>query len=110
MRRTPYVDPTEQAEREDKLEQIRQIRILLDAIQFGTYYHRPEDPATANRYFSNEFEIRREDTISGELLFDYNRKLFRVEVRVVHLRNNMSFAEMFRRWGTVSPKTRWSTS
>ncbi|PIL35600.1 RNA-dependent RNA polymerase [Ganoderma sinense ZZ0214-1] len=80
LNRTPYLDPKEQAERQEKLEQIRQIRIVLEAVQFGVYYHRPEDPATANRYFSIEFDIYREDTISGELLFDYNRKLFRVEM------------------------------
>lgn len=110
LNRTPYLDPREQAERQEKLEQIRQIRIVLDAIQFGVYYHRPEDPPTAHRYFSNEFEICRDDTISGELLFDYNRKLFRVEVRVVDLRSRIIVAEMFCRWGTALPKTRSITS
>ena len=91
--RTPYVDPREEAERLERLDRIRQIRILLDAIQFGVYYHRPEDPATAHRYFSNEFEIRRDDTFSGELLYDYDHKLLRVEVRMYLFKPKINDAE-----------------
>ncbi|KAI1797142.1 RdRP-domain-containing protein [Ganoderma leucocontextum] len=80
LNRTPYLDPREQAERLEKLERIRGIRIILDAIQFGVYFHHPGDPTTAHRYFSNEFEIRRDETFSGELLFDYNHKILRVEM------------------------------
>ena len=77
---TPYLDPMVEQERQDKVDTIRRVRIVLDAIQFGTYFRREGEPNTANRSFSNEFEIRRTDTFSGELMFDYDYKLFRIEV------------------------------
>lgn len=82
LNKTPYLEPEVQAEREEKLWRIGQIRILLDAIQFGVFFRRPEDPRTANRSFSNEYEIRGSDTFAGELLYDYDHKLLRVEVRL----------------------------
>ncbi|KAI0635910.1 RdRP-domain-containing protein [Trametes polyzona] len=78
--KTPYIDPTQEEEREALLGRIGQIGIILDAIQFGVYFRFPDDPPTANRRFSNEYEIRRSDTFSGKLCFDYNYKVLRIEM------------------------------
>ena len=80
---TPYLDPFVEQERRDKVAAIDQVIILLDAIQFGTYFRKEGEPNTANRTFSNEYEIRRTDTFSGEFMFDYDHKLFRIEVRKI---------------------------
>ncbi|EIW57530.1 RdRP-domain-containing protein [Trametes versicolor FP-101664 SS1] len=78
--KTPYIDPTLEEERAVLVGRIGQIGIVLDAIQFGVYYRRPDDPPEANRRFSNEYEIRRTDTFAGKLCFDYNHKLLRIEM------------------------------
>ncbi|KAI1796889.1 RdRP-domain-containing protein [Ganoderma leucocontextum] len=80
LKRMPYLDPKEQAEREEKLKRIRQMHINIDAIQFGIYFHRPGDTTTARRCFSNEFEIRRNGMFSMELSLDYPHKAFRIEM------------------------------
>lgn len=77
--KTPYIDPTLEEERAVLVGRIGQIGIVLDAIQFGVYYRRPDDPPESNRRFSNEYEIRRTDTFAGKLCFDYNHKLLRIE-------------------------------
>ena len=93
LNKTPWVDPGEEAEREEKLTRIHSLRVILEAIQFGIYFHRPGDPNTAHRYFSMEYEIHRDDTISGELLFDYDHKLFRIEVRPAGLNVYVNFTD-----------------
>ncbi|KAI0649133.1 RdRP-domain-containing protein [Trametes meyenii] len=80
LHKTPYIDPTAQEERGSRLERIRRLDVALDAIQFGVYFQCPDDPPGANRRFSNEYEIRREDTVSGRLCLDYNHKLLRIEM------------------------------
>ncbi|KAI0775229.1 RdRP-domain-containing protein [Trametes elegans] len=80
LNRTPYIDPAADEEREARLSRIGRIDIILDAIQFGVYFLHPGDSAMANRMFSNEYEIRREDTFSGRLCLDYDRKLLRIEM------------------------------
>ncbi|KAI0707368.1 RdRP-domain-containing protein [Earliella scabrosa] len=80
LNKTPYVDPKEEAARHESIQQLGQLRIILDAIQFGVYFRRHDDPHTANRTFSNEYEIRNEDTITGELFYDYDHKLLRIEM------------------------------
>ncbi len=88
LKRTNYLDPKEQAKREEKLNRIRQIRVNIIAIQFGIYFCRPAsgNARTARTCFSNEFEIQRGERFFVELLLDYTRKPFRIEVRVVSSR------------------------
>ncbi|KAI8980167.1 RdRP-domain-containing protein [Trametes punicea] len=80
LNKTPFIDPTLEEEREERITRIGQIGIILDAIQFGVYFRRQNDPPTANRLFSNEYEIRRWDTFSGRLCLDYDHKLLRIEM------------------------------
>ncbi|KAI0367741.1 RdRP-domain-containing protein [Pilatotrama ljubarskyi] len=80
LNRTPYIDPILEEEREARLGRIGPLRIVLSVIQFGVYFRRADDPPTANRTFSNEYEIRRTDTFSGLLGLDYDRKLLRIEM------------------------------
>ena len=47
-------DPGEEAEREEKLIRMHWLRVILEAIQFGIYFHRPGDPNTTQGYFSRE--------------------------------------------------------
>ncbi|KAI0671718.1 RdRP-domain-containing protein [Trametes maxima] len=80
LNKTPFIDPAAQEERGARLERIRHLDVSLDAIQFGVYFQCPDDPPGANRRFSNEYEICREDTVSGKLCLDYDHKLFRIEM------------------------------
>ncbi|KAH9850349.1 RdRP-domain-containing protein [Lenzites betulinus] len=80
LSKTPYIDPTQEEERELLVSRIRGIGIILDAIQFGVYFRYPDDPPTSNRRFSNEYEICRADTFSGQLCLDYNNKVLRIEM------------------------------
>ncbi|KAH9945450.1 RdRP-domain-containing protein [Epithele typhae] len=77
--KTPYVQPLEEEKRLQRLDEISAVAVRLDAIQFGVYFRRDGDPNTANRTFSAEHEISREDTVSGELIYNYNKKEFVVE-------------------------------
>ncbi|TFK84610.1 RdRP-domain-containing protein [Polyporus arcularius HHB13444] len=80
LNKTPFVDPDVAAERIRKLDIFRGLRILVDAVQFGVYFRHPEDPHTAPRRFSVEHEMRQEGTYVGEVTYDYNHKLLRVEL------------------------------
>ncbi|KAI9060668.1 RdRP-domain-containing protein [Trametes sanguinea] len=80
LHKTPFIDPAIDEEREARNYRIGQIGIVIDAIQFGVYFRRPDDPPTANRVFANEYEIRRMDTFSGRLCLDYDHKLMRIEM------------------------------
>ncbi|OSD06554.1 RdRP-domain-containing protein [Trametes coccinea BRFM310] len=80
LHKTPFIDPTIEEEREARNYRIGQIGIVIDAIQFGVYFRRPDDPPTANRVFANEYEIRRMDTFSGRLCLDYDHKMMRIEM------------------------------
>ncbi|RPD60068.1 RdRP-domain-containing protein [Lentinus tigrinus ALCF2SS1-7] len=80
LNKTPYVDPDEEADRIRKMDVIRDLRILVDVVQFGVYFRHPRDSRTANRTFSIEHEIRREEAYVGELTYDYNHKLLRIEL------------------------------
>ncbi|KAI0719267.1 RdRP-domain-containing protein [Cerioporus squamosus] len=80
LNKTPFVNPEDEAVRQRKLDIIRGLRILVDAVQFGVFFRHPDDPHTANRRFSIEHEIRQEDTYVGELTYDYNHKLLRIEL------------------------------
>ena len=77
-----YVGPTEQAERDEKLERIRRMHISVNAIQFSIYYDQPRDARSAYRCFSNEFEIWSNGVLSMRLSDDYTHKAFWIEVRV----------------------------
>ncbi|KAH9940437.1 RdRP-domain-containing protein [Epithele typhae] len=77
--KTPYVQPLDEQNRLQRLDEISAVVVKLDTIQFGVYFRRDGDPNTANRTFSAEHEISREDTVSGELIYNYNRKEFIVE-------------------------------
>ncbi|KAI0749297.1 RdRP-domain-containing protein [Daedaleopsis nitida] len=78
--KTPYLDPEAEAEREQTIGRINQLRIILDAVQFGVYFRRDTDSSTKNRSFSLEHEIWGEDTFAGELTYDYDHKLLRIEM------------------------------
>ena len=81
LQMTPYQNPMDQQERERIIQEVKGIRILLDAIQFGVFFRQDGEPIKANRSFSNEYEIRPPDTFAGDLSFDYDGKTFRIEVR-----------------------------
>ena len=85
LNKTPFVDPDIDAERMRKLDIIRNLRILVDSVQLGVYYRNPDDLPNANRRFSIEHEIYEEDTYVGELIYDYDHKLLRIEVRYIHV-------------------------
>ncbi|KAI0325538.1 RdRP-domain-containing protein [Cubamyces sp. BRFM 1775] len=80
LHKTPFLDPMLEAEREEILDRVKRLDIILDAIQFGVYYRREDDLPSAHRRFSNEYEIRRADTFSGRLCLDYTRRILRIEM------------------------------
>ncbi len=110
LKKTPYMDPTAEEERVALVGRIGKIGIILDAIQFGVYYRRPDDPPEANRRFSNEYEIRRTDTFAGKLCFDYNHKLLRIEVSRSRDCLDIRIEMGTYRWATVSLNTSLPTS
>ena len=85
LRRTPYMDAEVEQKREETLSLVGQVRIILDAVQFGVFYRNTCDLSTVDRSFSIEFEFQNPDTFAGELSFDYEHKLFRIEVNVFRL-------------------------
>lgn len=80
LNKTAFVDPEEDTQRIRKLDVIKGLRILVDAVQFGVFFRHPNDSYKDNRTFSIEYQIRQEDTYVGEVTYDYNHKLLRVEV------------------------------
>lgn len=82
--RTPYIDPDNEEELEEKLAKL-DVGIHVDKVQFGTFFLDPGDPPKVPRKFSNEFEISHHDKGAGLLQFEYLHKLIRIQVRDVIL-------------------------
>ncbi|KAI0748499.1 RdRP-domain-containing protein [Daedaleopsis nitida] len=79
LEKTPYLEPELEEKREDKLRRL-DMGLHVDKLQFGVYYRRPEDPPTASRIFSNEYEISHRDKGAGLLWFEYDHKLIRIQL------------------------------
>ncbi|KAI0362487.1 RdRP-domain-containing protein [Trametes cingulata] len=79
LEKTPYLEPDEEEKHEDKLRRL-DIGLHVDKVQFGVFYRRPEDPMTAPRIFSNEYEISHRDKGAGMLWFEYDHKLIRIQL------------------------------
>lgn len=79
LEKTPYLEPELEEKREEKLHRL-DIGLHVDKLQFGIYYRRPEDPPTASRMFSNEYEISHQNKGAGLLWFEYDHKLIRIQV------------------------------
>ncbi|KAI0780590.1 RdRP-domain-containing protein [Trametes elegans] len=77
--KTPYLEPDEEEEREDKLRRL-DLGLHVDKVQFGVFYRQPQDRMTAPRIFSNEFEISHRDKGAGLLWFEYDHKLIRIQL------------------------------
>ncbi|KAI0373002.1 RdRP-domain-containing protein [Pilatotrama ljubarskyi] len=79
LEKTPYLEPDEEEKHEDKLRRL-DIGLHVDKVQFGVFYRRPEDPMTAPRIFSNEYEISHRNKGAGLLWFEYDHKLIRIQL------------------------------
>lgn len=79
--KTPYLDPRIEEELEEKLAKL-DVGLHVDKVQFGVYFLEPEDPPTAPRKFSVEFELKHHNRGVGILQFEYLHKLIRIQVRI----------------------------
>ena len=78
LEKTPYLQPELEEKREEKLRRLDR-GLHVDKLQFGIFYRRPEDPMTASRVFSNEYEVRHGEKGAGFLSFEYDHKLIRIQ-------------------------------
>ncbi|KAK0463788.1 RNA dependent RNA polymerase-domain-containing protein [Desarmillaria tabescens] len=81
LQRTPFVNPDIEEEWEDKCRQL-DLRIRIDAVQFGAYY-RPSYPTSpkqrlASRAYSIEWERDYAMNSAAWLKFEYKHKLIRI--------------------------------
>ena len=81
LEKTPYLDPGLEEKREEKLRKL-DLGLYVDKLQFGVFYRRPQDPMTASRIFSSEFEWSHRDKGAGLMWFEYDHKLIRIQVRM----------------------------
>lgn len=79
LEKTPYLEPDEEEKREEKINRL-DLGLHVDKVQFGVFYRGPEQPMTAPRVFSNEYEISHRDKGAGFLWFEYDHKLIRIQV------------------------------
>ncbi|KAI8989763.1 RdRP-domain-containing protein [Trametes punicea] len=79
LEKTPYLEPDEEEKHEDKLRRL-DIGLYVDKVQFGVFYRRLEEPMTAPRVFSNEYEISHQNKGAGLLWFEYDHKLIRIQL------------------------------
>jgi RNA-dependent RNA polymerase len=86
LKKTPYVNPDIEEERDEKVSQL-DTHLRVTAVQFGLFYQ-PEYPKTEKdplspRAFSVEWESKYDSDSRGrgQLSFDYDRKLIQITVR-----------------------------
>ncbi|KAI0664721.1 RdRP-domain-containing protein [Cubamyces menziesii] len=79
LEKTPYLEPDDEEKREEKLCRL-DVGLYVDKLQFGVFYRRPEEPMTAPRVFSNEYEVSHRDKGAGLLWFEYDHKLIRIQL------------------------------
>ncbi|KAI0636634.1 RdRP-domain-containing protein [Trametes polyzona] len=79
LEKTPYLEPDEEEKREDKLRRL-DMGLHVEKVQFGVFYRKPQDPMTAPRVFSNEYEISHRDKGAGLLWFEYDHRLIRIQL------------------------------
>ncbi|KAM5531730.1 hypothetical protein V8D89_014579 [Ganoderma adspersum] len=79
LEKTPYLDPGLEEKREEKLRKLN-LGLHVDKLQFGVFYRRPQDPMTASRTFSSEFEWSHRDKGAGLMWFEYDHKLIRIQL------------------------------
>ncbi|KAI0822735.1 RdRP-domain-containing protein [Trametes gibbosa] len=79
LEKTPYLEPDEEEKREDKLRRL-DLGLHVDKVQFGVFYRSPQDPMTAPRIFSSEYEVSHRDKGAGLLWFEYDHKLIRIQL------------------------------
>ncbi|TBU35633.1 RdRP-domain-containing protein [Dichomitus squalens] len=77
--KTPYLDPALEEKREEKLRKL-DMGLHVDKLQFGVFYRRPQDPMTASRIFSSEFEWGHRNKGAGMMWFEYDHKLIRIQL------------------------------
>lgn len=81
LKKTPYLDPNLEEEREMKIDTLKNDWWHIDKVQFGVFYQRKHDPPTAHRCFSNEYEMSHTNKSAGMMRIEYELKLIRMQVR-----------------------------
>lgn len=77
--KTPYIQPELEEKREEKLAKL-DVALHIHKVQIGVLYLRFEDPPSAHRRFSTEYELSYKHKGAGVVSFEYVQKLIRVQL------------------------------